>query len=121
MLPLRPARPTPAGYRPVLESHADAAADCAPCWTGDGTSYAYRDSGNRNGSLTRLEVAAGDDGRAKAKLKAAGQALGPPHMPLAENPSVVVQMTNLETGACWEATYSAATLNSGSSFKASSD
>ncbi len=111
------------GYRPVLESHADAAADCnaVPCWTGDSTSYAYRDSGHRNGSLTRLEVAAGDEGRAKVKLKAAGEALGPPHMPLAKNPSVVVQLTNLETSACWEATYSAATVNLGPSFKASSD
>ena len=63
-----------------------------------------------------IQISGGEDGTSKVKLKASGDALGSPAMPLAKSPSVRAQLINLETSACWEATYSNATVGTSTQF-----
>ncbi|HYB98973.1 MAG TPA: sialidase family protein [Candidatus Limnocylindrales bacterium] len=109
--------------RVVFEADAGAGLACTdgPCWIAAGDGFAYRDSALSNGSIRSLSLTPGSDGRAKIQLRAAGAALGPPRMPLVKAPNIIAQLVNTETGKCWEATFSSATLNDSSRFKARSD
>lgn len=109
--------------RSVFEIDAGAALTCSgdPCWSATSGGFAYGDKGEENGAVRSLALESGEEGRAKIKLKAAGPSVGPPRLPLAMSPSLKVQLHNLETGTCWEATFSTTILNDTTRFKARSD
>jgi len=94
----------------------------AACWTAKaGVGFDYKDAAFDHGGVKKARLAAGAAGKAKLSLKARGPFVAPPRLPLAQSPSVTVQLYNLDTGMCWAATYSAADRNEPEQFKASSD
>ena len=113
----------PVGIRPVLEKHARAVTDCGgtSCWTLTAGGYRYRDSHSEQGAIRDLRMQSGDAGHSSLNVRAVGANLSLPNLPLAKNPSVKVQLLNIENGKCWEATFSAAINNDSSRFKARSD
>lgn len=109
--------------RDVMEAHALAGGNCkkGPCWVATSDGWMYRDSDGRRGPLRSLQLVAGADGSASIRLKASGPALAPPPMPLALDPSMRMQLVNVESGLCWEAEFSTATSNLATEFRATSD
>jgi len=94
----------------------------AACWTAKtGVGFDYKDAALDYGGVKKARLAAGAAGKAKLSLKARGPFVAPPRLPLAQSPSVAVQLYNLDTGTCWAATYSANDRNEPEQFKASSD
>ena len=60
------------------------------------------------------------EGRARIKVNGMGINLPLPSLPLVEEPRVIAQL-KAANGLCWEATYSTATVNDQTMFKAKSD
>lgn len=88
-------------------------------WNERGTSgLRYVDKDLSAFGLHRINVRGGPDGRSRIVLRGAGVTLPDPQLPL-ELP-VTVQYTSLETGVCFEATYTAEDVKENSSrrFKA---
>src|SRR5262249_17504192 len=114
--------PAPPAGGPALASEGGtpAAGMCAgrPCWKPTKAGFQYA---NKNGALTKLTLAEGlSPGRAKITLKGKGANLPLPTLPLAQDPTVTVQLKN-RAGACWGADFSAAFVNDGARFKAKSN
>jgi hypothetical protein len=109
--------------RPVFEEDIPAATTCrgVPCWAGDQSGYSYSDRDQEHGSVTSLKLTPGAAGDSSISLSATGPFLGLPALPLGLTVPVRVQLVNTETGACWEASYSAAVRNAVDRFKATSD
>jgi len=95
--------------------------DSTPCWSASGEGFAYKDPKIQWSSLTSLNLTPGEAGKGRIKLKAKGATLGPPTLPLDLSVPVKAQLLNTQTGACWEATYSTASINDVGRFSASSD
>ncbi len=94
----------------------------AACWTAKaGVGFDYKDAALDHGGVKKARLAAGAEGKAKLSLKSKGPFVAPPRLPLAQSPSVVVQLYNLDTGTCWSASYSTSDRNEPEQFKASSD
>jgi len=99
-----------------------AAGDCLgrPCWDAKGTrGFAYKDKAFTPDGVLKLDLGAGDAGKAKMSAKGKGSLLRLPALPLA--PPVTAQLVSGETGACWSATYSAPSRNDAEQFKAKAD
>ena len=60
------------------------------------------------------------EGRARIRVNGMGVNLPLPSLPFVKDPRVVAQL-NAANGLCWEATYSTATVNDQTMFKAKSD
>ena len=112
-----------AGFYAVMEVDAPAGATCdsAVCWSETPDAYGYRDRNKEQGPLASLKISAGEPGRAKFKLKANGESLTMPYLPLAKTPLAKAQLINRETNACWEADFPSADSNTTNQFKARSD
>jgi cysteine-rich repeat protein len=87
------------------------------------TSWAYADKTAAVDGISSLKLSAGVAGRSKMQMKAAGAAIpmptpAGPTTTFALQPSLVVQLTNDRTSACWKSTFSAASVNDGIGFKA---
>jgi cysteine-rich repeat protein len=93
-----------------------------PCWTAsnNGTKFRYKDKLLVPDGLQLALLKEGLlDGKAKVKFKAKGSPL-----PLAPTPftlPVTVQVKNTDTSVCWEAVFSAPSMNDAEGFKAKSD
>jgi hypothetical protein len=96
------------GARPYEIAHARAPAGgtCGtrPCWKATATGFKYGNAARTPDGMKKLQLKAGDDGRAQAKAAASGALLDPPPLPLALPARVQLQAGN---GSCWEATYDA--------------
>lgn len=92
-----------------------------PCWkAGDGT-FAYRNDAATPSGVQTLRLKAASSGVGAIALKGAGSALALPALPLAQDPTVVVQLGRLDGSRCWEARFGTATRNDQSTFTARSD
>jgi hypothetical protein len=70
------------------------------------------------GGLSRLQLVKKSRG-VDIEVRGKGTSVVPPSMPLTA--TVRVQLTNSETGACWEAVYTKPSKSSGTIFEAISD
>jgi len=109
--------------RLVFEKDMPAGGDCSgsPCWSVTGDAMLYKDAKRSRSAVRTLRVRAGDDGHAKISLVASGIALGPPTLPLDMDSSVVMQLINRGTGACWQADYTSSTQNEVDHFRAQTE
>ncbi len=92
------------------------------CWktSGSGT-LKYTDKDATPDGVTQATFRPAVAGKAQLLVKARGVHLAAPALPLAQSPTVVVQL-HASTGACWGQTYSApAARNDGVQFKDKSD
>jgi Trypsin/Bacterial pre-peptidase C-terminal domain len=89
----------------VMSEHIAAGATCGskPCWKETATSFKYIDNKLLNGPIKSLVLKPGSDGKAKITLKGKGTDLGMPTLPLHDQNTVTVQLTN--GAACWQAQY----------------
>jgi len=105
--------------RLALSATAPAGGTCGPkpCWavTRNGFRYANR-AGTPDGLQEIVLKARLADGQASICVKGQGVNL----KPFVKDPSVIAQL-KATNGACWEATYSTATVNGTTMFKAKSD
>ena len=90
-----------------------------PLWTPTSRGFKYRDRNLTNGGIRSITLKDGPSGGAAITLKAKGDAVDPPSLPLSQDPSVRVQLVGPH--ACWEATYSTSRTNDGQQFKAKAD
>jgi hypothetical protein len=106
----------------VLDLAAPPAGACAgkPCWHETGTGFTYGDRELTPDGLRAVALRASAAGKGTLNVQGAGANLGLPALPLQKNPAVTVQFRN-SAGACWEASYSTATRNDATQFKAKSD
>jgi hypothetical protein len=108
----------------LLGGHVPAGGTCGgqPCWRAgvSGFSYNSRKPDVAPHGLVKLKLKAGDDGKAQVILSGRGANLPAPTLGTLELP-LRIQLDSLETGACWEATFSAATIDTSQRFKARSD
>lgn len=76
------------------------------CWTALGSSgFRFVDPARTQDGVRKIVLRAGGPGRAKAVVKAKGEAVDPPTLPLVLPVRVQLQATN---GSCWEAGFDAA-------------
>ncbi len=97
-----------------LSSRAPAGSD----WSSVGLGYRYKDKDRTPDGAQIGFVRSGDEGKSKFKFKAKGGNLSMPALSLAT--PVTVQLRNT-AAACWGATFSTATKNDATTFKAKSD
>ncbi len=109
--------------RDVMEAQALAGGTCksGPCWVVSGEGFRYKDSDGRRGPIRSIQLEPGDAGKASVQVNASGPALAPAPMPLVMDPSVRVQLINVENGKCWEATFSTSQESTTEEFRARSD
>ncbi len=88
-------------------------------WTPTSRGFKYSDRTLQHGGVRTITLKDGPDGGAAIALRAKGDHLGPPALPLTQGPAVRVQL--LGADACWEATYGTSRVNDGRQFKAKSD
>jgi DNA-binding beta-propeller fold protein YncE len=115
-----------AAPQPLVATLLQAGAGCGKpqdpptrsCWRPlPGKGFKYRNEGRPDG-VAAAKLLAGAEARAKIKVKAKGETLDTPSLPLA--PPVVVQLQSA-AGPCWEATYSTPSINFSAQFKAKAD
>jgi hypothetical protein len=83
---------------------AHAAIPTGAGWKTAGTGYSYRSKTGAPFGITSLTLRPGAAGKAKLALKGKGSVLTVPPLPLAQDPSVTLQLKS-STGACWSQTY----------------
>jgi hypothetical protein len=94
-----------------------------PCWTATGTSgFKYIDKDHASDGVLKVLLRAGTAGKSKALLKAKGDNVAPPALPLVNLP-VTAQLERSGGGACWETTHAGAGIlkNDEGQFKAKDD
>jgi hypothetical protein len=101
-----------------MSQHVAANATCGTkgCWVNTSSGFKYTDRKQLNGPINSLVLRSGTAGRAKITLKGKGTKLGMPTLPLHEQNTVTVQLSNGAT--CWQADYSQSTRNNAFEFKA---
>jgi hypothetical protein len=90
-----------------------------PCWTARSQGFRYVDRELTPTGAERLDLRAGDVGRAKLGMKGKGPLLSLPSLPIGVLP-LTVQLVS-STGTCWTSTFTSAQRNDASQFKATSD
>jgi len=91
-----------------------------PCWKVLGTvGFKYADKAGTPDGLTKVVLKAGGAGHGKLQVQGGGTNLPLPMLPLTT--PVRAQLLQSNSGTCWEATYSTATTNSATKFKAKSN
>ncbi len=104
----------------AVAGNVPAGGTCAgkPCWKATATGFKYTNKDLTPNGVKTMQLKAGTDGKATVKVKGQGGNLGMPALPLV--PTVTVQLKSSD-GACWGATFSTATTNDATQFKAKSD
>ncbi len=89
-----------------------------PCWSAAGSSgLGYRDRDASPDGITSVALKAGATGKTMITLKGKGAFLPALPLPLAQDPTVTVQLSN-DAGVCWESVFNApATRNDAAQFK----
>ena len=89
-------------------------------WDESSVGYDYSDPSGAVGGLRRASFRGSPiDGRSRIKVNLKGSGLTLPGLPLDQDDQVTVQLVG--ENACWEATYSSATSNLSTRFRATSD
>src|SRR5262249_7943860 len=108
------------GKKLGAEAPADGMCGTKPCWSTSGsTGFRYKDKDGTPDGLTKISLKSGEAGKAKISVKGSGTNLHLPMLPLTL--PVRVQLRQSGSSTCWEASYSTATENGPSTFKAKSD
>ena len=108
------------GEKLSAEAPADGMCGTKPCWKVLGTvGFKYANTAGSADGLTKVLLKAGSAGKGKLGVNGSGPNLHLPTLPLTT--PVRVQLRQDASSACWEATYSTATTNTASAFKAKSD
>jgi hypothetical protein len=96
-----------------------AAGTCAgkDCWSRKATQLQYKDKDATPSGITQMLLKEGVDGKAKIQVKGKGVNLPMPDLPLGAFP-VQVQLRNLTSSLCWNATYGTFSKNDEVTFKA---
>jgi len=112
---------TTATPRLMLDTLVPAGGTCAgrACWKAAPTGFKYSDGELTPDGIQKVSLKAGPAGGAKIGVKGKGANLGLPALPLVT--PVVVQLGRSDGGPCWQATYSAPSVNEGAKFSAKSD
>jgi hypothetical protein len=89
-------------------------------WRASATGFKFKnDADYSRGAITALSIRSGAAGKAAVSVKGKSRFLAMPDLPLAKDPSVLVQLVN--PNACWEASFSNADRNDEHQFKARAD
>jgi hypothetical protein len=101
----------------VMSEHVAAEATCGgkACWKEASTIFKYTDKKLENGPIKSLSLRAGSNGRARITMTGKGTKLGIAALPLHEQNTVTVQLSN--GSACWLAHYTNSTRNDAFQFK----
>mgnify|MGYP001264823600 CR=1 FL=1 len=93
--------------RVLLGARAPAASTCSgqPCWAASRSGFTYRSPEYTPDGLEQIALQSGSDGKARVTVRARGEHLAMPALPLATPLRVQLQAAN---GECWEARYLAA-------------
>ena len=92
-----------------------------PCWKEGGTGFRYQNKAlTPNGTLKMVLHEGLVAGKSKITIAGKGAGLGVPTLPLAQDPTVKVELRS-NTGQCWEAMYSTHLKNDTGQFKAKAD
>ncbi len=92
-----------------------------PCWKATKAGFQYANKAGTGDGLTKLTLKQGLlPGQAKISAKGKGVNFPLPALPLAQDPTVTVQLKS-RTGACWTADFSTAIENDAGRLKAKSD
>jgi 6-phosphogluconolactonase (cycloisomerase 2 family) len=107
----------------ALRSLAPAAGVCVfsplkTCWRQVAAGYDYRDPSRTPEGALEMKLRTGVDGSARVIMRGSGEHVGLPVLPLGLPVRVQLQASN---GECWEATYSAAQVNTSTGFVARPD
>ena len=93
--------------------------DGKPCWkTAGDAGYAYKDRNRTPDGLERMSLKSPSSGKAKILVRAGGEHLKLPAMPLST--PVTVQLRNSD-GGCWQAAYGSPKSNTESEWSAKAD
>jgi hypothetical protein len=88
-------------------------------WKAFSRGFRYRDASLSAGGLQSIVLTSGATERASVQVRGKGQPLALPGLPLAKQPSVIIQLLNDTT--CWSSTHSTAQNNDLARFKSKSD
>lgn len=111
-----------AAPQPLLALAAPPDDDCfgVPCWDAANSGFVYKDRLRTPDGVQLVRLRAGaEDGTAAIAVTGRGASLALPALPLTT--PVVVQLANVATGACWQATYDAPSVNDGERFRATGE
>jgi hypothetical protein len=104
---------------PILSAAVPPGGSCGgrPCWKATGTKgFGYKDRAGSAGGITKIKLKAGEEGKSRIILKAAGPSLALPALPLSPYTTLTVQLVN-GNEECFEAVYAApAVHNDGRKF-----
>jgi hypothetical protein len=105
----------------VLTNTASPGGTCAgkPCWALVKTGAKYTNKTLTPDGLQKISLKAGGSGQAKIKVKSKGTNLLVPALPLGM--PARVQLRREDAVACWDAVFSNALVNTGTTFKGKSD
>lgn len=92
-----------------------------PCWKADEDGVSYRNRARTPSGVQAFQAEVGARGTGGLSVKAAGDALPLPPLPLGPDPELTVQLLSLETGSCWEARFDTSSRNSANTFSAKSN
>ena len=76
-----------------------------PCWKENRTGFNYSDASKSRDGLQKLQLKAGGPGKAKVQVKARGENLSSPMLPLDQDSTVTAQVVG-SNGLCFEAEFS---------------
>ena len=105
----------------IMSEHISGGALCGdtPCWKDRNKGFRYKDAKLVNGPVNLLVLTEGGDGQAKITLKAKGETLTMPSLPLHQDGTVTVQLT--DGTMCWDGHYDTNIKNDTFEFKARAD
>jgi hypothetical protein len=106
--------------QPLLEAIVPAGGTCGsrPCWKATTTSFSYRNSAGDADGIIKLLLKAGLSGRAKVQATAKGSHLETPALPLTLPITAQLVIGDGVSSACWQTTFSTATINDGARLSA---
>lgn len=94
--------------------------DGRPCWRASSSGFKYKDRALTPDGISQVLLKSGSAGRAKISVKGKGADLQLPAPPFTSLP-LTIQLERLDSTVCWEATYSAPSVNASGKFKAKAD
>ncbi len=89
-----------------------------PCWQASAAGRRYRNDAGTPDGVTSIRVRPDAAGYGRIEVKAKGEHLAVPALPL--TPSVLVRLQRAATGRCWEARFGAPTRNDATRFRSDS-